>query len=184
VGVGPRQRLAVFLFDSLVLRHFWARRGLSGSEEDQFMSFVHSRRLALAMSALVLLCGCGKKNEPIPAAEDLRNPDVYGSEIKSRAVALLNQAKGSPNRAGELALQVSELVEDYEKQPIGDHGAKYKGLRDGAAELKKLADNSSPEVGKKIDELLALANSLPGEQKALGDELGKGQTRIGDADDR
>lgn len=148
------------------------------------MPSVHSRRLAIAMSALLVLCGCGKKHEPIPTAEDLRNPDVYGAQIKSRAVAWLNQAKTFPDRAGSIALQLGELVEDYEKQPIGNHGAKYKGLRDGAAELKKLADNSSPEVGKKIDELLALANSLPGDQKALGDELNKGQTRIGDADDR
>jgi len=142
------------------------------------------QRLAFGLIALVVFPGCGSKAEPIPAGDDLRNPDVYGSQIKSRAVAWLNQAKTHPDRAGSIALQLNELVEDYERQPIGDHGAKYKGLRDGAIELKKLADNSSPEVGKKVDELLALANSLPGELKALGDELNKGQTRTGDADDR
>ena len=140
-------------------------------------------RVAYLLVNLVILVGCGGQDEPIPATDDLRNPDVYGSNIKSNVIPLLKQAQQTPARAAEIAGQLSELVEDYEKRPVGQHVAKYKSLRDGAQELKTLAESSSPDTNKKIDELLAVAQSLPGELKLRGDDL-KGKSPAKDLDDR
>ena len=141
-------------------------------------TFRNTLKAACLFFGMMLLGGCGKE-EVIPPAEDLRNADVYGSSIKSQALFLLTQAKRYPTRTAEIGTQLSELLEDSEKRPVGEHAAKYKGLRDGAQELKSLAEKSSPDVKKKLDELQALAESLPGSVKVVGDDP---KAKSGDVD--
>lgn len=91
--------------------------------------------------------------------------EAYASDIESQAVYLLQESKRRPARGAQNTSALQEAFEGMEEAPVGEHGPTYEKLKSGATKLQKMfqSNASRKEVNQKADELLATANSLPGE---------------------
>ena len=86
--------------------------------------------------------------------------------IKNRVVPSLQRAKQPPQVASQEVAVILEMFTDgRDAKSAGAHSDTVEKLRAGTDELKTMLSQSKSrqEVNKKIDELLALANKLPGE---------------------
>lgn len=117
--------------------------------------------LVFAIVASVLfLGGCSGKNQDL----DTGDPAKYAEKIKNRVHNMVEAVRRSPGSAREQASVLLEELEVYEKQPVGEHETVYAQLLQNCWELVEAAgrSGSGAEVARKLNEMKALADKLPG----------------------
>lgn len=134
--------------------------------------------LTLSVCSFVL-AGCTGSG-PAPGHDDSRDPAAYAGEIKSQAVFLLGQAQRWPKQGAEHMSVLLEQFENQQSAAVGDNGPTYEKIQAGARELQATFQRSAPkqEIGTKVQELLNLANSLPGELRPMTDAAERQQGEI------
>lgn len=122
-------------------------------------------RSVVTVSAVVLLSfavGC-----PSGGTGDDRAPVEPSLDFAQTVKTMITDIKNAED-AGARASVIDSFVEsyaEYQTQALGDNKATYDSIATAAQELKSLKDGGAEdaEVMKKVDELVELANQLPGE---------------------
>lgn len=110
------------------------------------------------------LIGCGTGG-PVP--QDNKDPELYAADVKRVVLMQVEEARRSREPGDEIYSIVSEL-ENYEKRPAGSYASIYSELREKAKELQakcEEVDGRPSDLASRLDELVELANQLPGEVK-------------------
>jgi hypothetical protein len=118
--------------------------------------------LLLAAAGIVVGSGCGG-SQTQQASEDPAT--VYARTTKIRVLEFVQEAKKRPKSLGQGASVLLETLEVHPNQAVGEHKNVYELLTRKCKELVDLANRSpgSAEIHKKLNEMAALANQLPGE---------------------
>jgi hypothetical protein len=111
----------------------------------------------LAGTITALCLGCGGSGPPPPETQD---SSAYALRIKRTIVEFVAEGKQNPTAAPKEAAVLVETLEVYKSQPVGEHEAVYAELLE---RCRQLSSASGADVRKKLDELAALANKLPGQ---------------------
>ena len=116
----------------------------------------------LVAPVLFLQSGCGD------GGSDWVDPDPVGSfnkGMKNQVFNTLNDAKPSAERAETGAAFLLEIFEEKDLSKAGEHEETYEKLRADAQELLSMCQQSASrsDVNAKIDEMIALTETLPGE---------------------
>jgi hypothetical protein len=116
----------------------------------------------LLLMAVVLPGGSGCSGSA--ADRDAKDPAVYARAIKKDVADFVQAAKKRPKTVKEQAAIFLEKLEAHASHPVGDHKAIYEQLTQKCKELVAAAKSSpgSAEVTKKLNEMAALADKLPG----------------------
>ena len=134
------------------------------------------RRLLFLLICLPVaaFAGCGDGGgDPTVQAPPEPPEQQFAAGVKSE-VYELNTALKEEGAEGVDVDGLVESLEEYEDEAVGEHEATYKSLLEGAQALQKLVNDSgsAADIQKKIDELIALADKLPGDVSAEGGESG------------
>jgi hypothetical protein len=113
------------------------------------------RLVAMCLVSVAAL-GCGGPGPPPPETKD---PAVYARTIKQAVNAFVTEAKSDLATAPKQAAILLETLEVYKGQPVGDHEAIYAEL---TARCRELANAKGADVQKKLNDMAALAQKLPG----------------------
>jgi hypothetical protein len=127
----------------------------------------------LAVSSAVALAGCSGSS---PKSLDSQDPAKYAQKIKSQVYSFVEEARRNPRTAGEQAAVLLEELETYQNRPVGSHGSIYAQLLQTCQQLVEAAKTAGgkAEVDKKLSEMKALADQLPGEIRVQRpDEAGR-----------
>lgn len=129
-------------------------------------------RMAAMGLAMGVLAGC---NPEMGERTDYpqENPEIAFAKGMKDDIATLKTDLQSPEGLGGVASDLESMVEGMEyleQNPLGEHKETYFKIRDGVKELQKMVKSgaSKKEVGDKLDELIALANTLPGDASDTG----------------
>jgi hypothetical protein len=114
--------------------------------------------LLTALALAVLASGCSK-SKPSPTAMPAAD---YAKDTKNSVLSFVNSAKESPKAAGAQAEMFLEQLQGYAKRQVGDNKDIYEQLVQKCKEVSESAKRSPGDVRKKLDEMAALANKLPG----------------------
>lgn len=93
-----------------------------------------------------------------------QDPERFARLVKQTVVEVVADARKSIEPYDEIRL-IAQSV-DGDNKPIGPYGDVYDRLRSLADELAdacELADGPTADMNRKLDELLAIADELPGE---------------------
>lgn len=120
----------------------------------------------LCLTAIVILGGCGASERPIK--DDLRDPLVYASAVKSRVATYLERIKKNPQLGKDRASYLVEFLESAQSSsaPVGEHRETYNRLLSTSKQLLVMLQagaSDGKQRAEKIMEILDLANQLPGE---------------------
>lgn len=113
------------------------------------------------LSLAVLLTGCARN----PQKLDTKDPVVYAKKIKTQVYNTVQTVRRSPRTASEQSAVLLEELEVYSSQPVGEHETTYAQLLQKCQELLAASQKSGggAEVSRKLNEMKALADKLPGE---------------------
>ena len=120
--------------------------------------------LACLLLALLSTLGCSRaRGEKVQ--DDSRDPAAYACDVKTQVVELLGSAKRDPASAKTSLSLLVNFLDDYRSAPVGKHKQVYAELLNRSRELKQMYEQSAApaNVNAKIDEIVALAERLPGE---------------------
>ena len=116
---------------------------------------------------MLLVTGCGPGAPEGRFEDHTADADRYAQRIKDLVINEMTSAKAETDdeAAYEHARTVVLELEFYERQPVGEHGAIYAELLEGAEQLvEHLETGGSPDQARAMmDELIATAEQLPGE---------------------
>jgi hypothetical protein len=117
--------------------------------------------LLVVLSLGLAVVGCSSKSTMKSEGED---PAEFARATKQQVLQFVKSAKENPKSAGGDAEALLERLQVYTSRPVGDNQAVYEQLVKKCQELVNTAKRSpgSGDVTKKLDELAALANKLPG----------------------
>jgi hypothetical protein len=119
------------------------------------MRSVGNLSLLLIFLVMTSCNGCGGDSE-----QEVDPVLDYADMVRMMVMDLKN-AEGGPRGAIDA---FAENMEGYESEALGDHEATYAAIAKIAQELKSMKDSASDaELRAKVDELVALADKLPGE---------------------
>lgn len=118
------------------------------------------------MIACLIQSGCGGDSSE-DVKDDTGDSTAYAADVKNTVVEVLTRAKQD---GPETAEELTEFFEDLDSQPTGSNLETYKKLQTGAKELASMQAKSA-DFTKKIDELIELAKSLPGELQLSDEEM-------------
>ncbi len=110
------------------------------------------------------LIGCGAGG-PVP--QDNKDPELFAADVKRVVLLQVEEARRSREPGDEISSIVSEL-ENYQKRPVGNYADTYAQLQQKAKELHakcEEVDGRPSDLASALDELVELANQLPGEVK-------------------
>lgn len=110
-----------------------------------------------ALSLAIFVPGCGPyRPGPIEITET-----NYSKEIKESVAGFVRSAKENIKTVGPQAEIFLEKLQGYSQRPVGANKDVYEQL---VQKCKEVADTAkkSGDVRKKLDEMAALANKLPG----------------------
>jgi hypothetical protein len=118
----------------------------------------------VTVTSALALGGCSTK----PTNLDSQDPAKYAQKIKVQVYSLVEEGRRKPRTVGEEAAVLLEELEIYQKQPVGSHGSIYGQLLQTCQQLVEAAKTSGgkAEVDKKLGEMKALADQLPGDVRA------------------
>jgi Txe/YoeB family toxin of Txe-Axe toxin-antitoxin module len=117
--------------------------------------------LPLVLSLALAVVGCSSKSTMKSEGQD---PAEYARATKQQVLQFVKSAKENPKSARGDAEALLERLQVYTSRPVGDNQAIYEQLVKKCQDLISTAKRSpgSGDVSKKLDELAALANKLPG----------------------
>lgn len=107
------------------------------------------------------LTGCGGSG--VPFNDDSKDTEKFAILIKQVVAESVADARKSKEPFDQIRL-IADAVKGNNK-PVGSHAEIYNRLGMAATELAdacERADGPTPDMGKKLDELLAIADELPG----------------------
>jgi outer membrane murein-binding lipoprotein Lpp len=119
--------------------------------------------LVVALLSGLVLAGC---EEPPPGGADTSDdPEVVAADVKTAAVRALNEAKAAPQSGASSVEVLVENLQGYGDLSLGEYKDTHSELVSGCEELHKMYQQSAgaEQILAKIDELLALADTLPGD---------------------
>jgi hypothetical protein len=114
--------------------------------------------LFAAVSLVLFISGCKRETQ---ADLDAKDPAVYARSIKEDVKQFVQESKQNPRSVKDQAPLFLEKLEAYPSHAVGDNGPIYEELTKKCKELVEAASRSG-DVRKKLDELAAIANKLPG----------------------
>lgn len=135
------------------------------------MSVIFLRPLLVVALIMGVSTGCSSSGSTYT---DPDPENTFANSIKNQFVAGLTLAKRSKRDATE---QIPILVETFDEgtdpSEAGEHRETVEKLRDGAKELQAAlqGSKSQSEINAKIDALLKLANTLPGDVQPFTDAM-------------
>ncbi len=110
---------------------------------------------------LLLVGGCGTSEQEF--IDHSRDPLAYARTVKNLVHSQLPLALRS-DEPEDIVASVLPTLEDYPNNPVGEYQAVYEELVQKCRELYQLYESGSSEAAQsRIDEILALVDSLPGE---------------------
>ena len=86
----------------------------------------------------------------------------YAKDVKASVLRFVQSTKENPKAAGPQAEIFLEQLQGHAKRNVGEHKATYEQLVQKCKELSESGKRPPDEVRKKLDEMAALANKLPG----------------------
>ncbi len=108
-----------------------------------------------------LTWGCGTPEQDY--VDHSQDPLAYARTVKTLVHSQLPLALRS-DEPEDIVSSVLGTLENYPDNPVGEYRAVYQDLVTQCRELRQLYESGSSEGAKsKIDEILELANRLPGE---------------------
>ena len=110
---------------------------------------------------LICLAGCGGSS--VPFNDDSQDTEKFATLIKQVVAESVADARKSKEPADQIRL-IADAVKGDNK-PVGAYGEIYSRLGAAANELAEAcerADGPTPDMSKKLDDLLAIADELPG----------------------
>jgi hypothetical protein len=119
-------------------------------------------RLILCLSVLVLL-GCGQSGQR-PYTDHSRDPEAFALDVKQLVVNSVEDARTSREPEDEIS-NIVDLLDDLSRHPTGDYRETYDQLLSLAGDIRaacEAANGRPSDLATRLDELLALANQLPG----------------------
>ena len=123
-----------------------------------------NRRFALAfhVATVATLAGCSPA-EP-PYVDSSQDPLAYSRDVKAQVQSAVRRAKSASEPLDHLDPLLTELKRT--DRPLGDSRAIYDDLRQRVEQLVadcKSAGRAAPNLNARLDELLKVAQSLPGD---------------------
>lgn len=118
--------------------------------------------------ACLSLVGCGSSG--VPFNDDSQDTEKFAVLIRQVVAESVADARKSSEPADQIRL-ISDAVRGGNK-PVGQYGEIYQRLGVAANELTEAcerADGPTPDLGKKLDELLAIAEELPGSSEVAAE---------------
>jgi hypothetical protein len=108
-------------------------------------------------------CGCSGGGRSAKKVEG-EDPAEYARATKQQVLRFVQVANENLRSAGGEAEALLERLQVYTSRPVGENKSIYEQLTQTCKELVDAAKRSpgSADVKKKVDELTALANKLPG----------------------
>jgi hypothetical protein len=119
------------------------------------------RRFVWTLVAISLV-GCGQAEPPF--TDNSQDPLAYARDVKAQVQSAVRQSRSSSEPADYLDPLVTELKRT--DRPLGESRAIYDDLRTRAEQLVadcKSAGRSAPNLSARLDELMKVAQSLPGD---------------------
>jgi hypothetical protein len=117
--------------------------------------------VALAL-AIAVWAGCGPAEPPF--TDNSQDPLAYARDVKAQILSAARQAKTSSEPVDFLDPVLVELKRT--DRPLGDSRAVYDDLRTRVEQLVadcKRAGRAAPNLSGRLDELVRVAQTLPGE---------------------
>jgi len=121
-----------------------------------------TRALLMTAAFWCATSGCGSSG---PKAGRIDNdPATYARTTKKRVMDFLQEARSNPRGIPQEGAVLLETLEVYPSQPVGDYKSTYETMTQRCKSLVEEAKRSptSTEVQKLLQDMLALANQLPG----------------------
>jgi hypothetical protein len=118
-----------------------------------------------SLLALVSLSGCGPKE--LPYTDNSQDPLAYARDIKQLVVSAARRAKGSSEPVDFLSPALLELKRT--DRPVGEFRSVYQELQKRLDQLVReceQAGGKAPNLSAQLDELIKLAQKLPGDAPA------------------
>lgn len=133
--------------------------------------------VAVGSLALAMIIGCGGE-EPRTDFPQEDQSVAFAKGVRSDMVELQQQFRRPDVGVDGLGPIVESNVENYEsieeegEETLGQHRETYLKIRDNLMELHEMVQSgaSRQEVGRKINELVALAETLPGGAEGEGED--------------
>ena len=119
-------------------------------------------RLFLCLSVLIFV-GCGQSGQR-PYTDHSRDPEAFALDVKQVVVNSVEDAKTSPEPEDEIS-SIVDMLDDLSRQPTGDYRETYDQLLSLAGDIRaacEAANGRPSDLAARLDELVALANQLPG----------------------
>lgn len=123
---------------------------------------MYFHKLLLFVSATCLLSGCGSTE--LPYNDNSKDPELFAKTIKQVVVDSVADARKSREPYDQIRLISNSLTGTG--QPVGDYGPVYDRLKAAAEQLVvacEQADGPTSDMKMKLDEIVAIANELPGD---------------------
>lgn len=119
------------------------------------------------LGAMLLQAGCGSGDDLAVSTE--KQTDVFAEDLKNDFIEILTNMKMGRGTDADSVAGLFEFFEENEIPSSDPNQETYDKLRTGAEDLKSMVGKSAPkaEINKKIDELITLAKTLPGELRDL-----------------
>jgi len=117
----------------------------------------------LTVVLIATACGCSGRGPAAKKAEG-EDPAEYARATKQQVLQFVQMANENMKSAGGQAEALLERLQVHTTRPVGENKTIYEQLTQTCKELVDAAKRSpgSADVKKKVDELAALANKLPG----------------------
>jgi hypothetical protein len=116
--------------------------------------------------SILFLVGCGSGD----LVDHSRDPEMFAASVKQVVLQSAEDARESGEPADALWAVVHELEPDeLRHRPTGAHGSIYEQLYSLANQIREAceaADGRTPDLNQRLDELVALADQLPGDVTA------------------
>ncbi len=122
------------------------------------------RRSFCGLLLMIGLVGCGPTE--LPYTDNSKDPAAFGNTIKQLVTDAVADARRSREPYDQIRL-ISNAI-NVDRQPVGEFAPVYEQLKSAADELAdacESADGPVADMDKKLDDLLAMAERLPGETK-------------------
>lgn len=121
--------------------------------------------LASAFAITVALAGCGPAE--LPYTDNSQDPLAYARDVKVQVMSAARNAKSSNEPVDYLAPVLLELKRT--DRPLGESRAVYADLRARVEQLVADCERTgrgAPNLGARLEELVEVAHTLPGEAPA------------------
>jgi hypothetical protein len=119
-------------------------------------------QFASILASAAVLAGCGPAEAPY--TDNSQDPLAYARDVKAQVQSAVRQAKSASEPLDFLDPLLTELKRT--DRPLGDSRAIYDDLRKRVEQLVtdcKTAGRSAPNLAGRLDEVLKVARTLPGD---------------------